>query len=335
MLDYFTHPWALLLLPLVALALWHFHRRSRGAVRVSSVALFAGLPRGRAPWLRRSGRVLRSAGCVLTVLALAGPRWPDEGSRIPTEGLSIAIVLDVSASMAEQDFPWGEEKVSRLDGVKKVFRLFVAGGEGPGGAELDGRPNDLLALVTFAARPETACPLTLDHAALLKILDAQEAHTTVGDATTNPGDALAWGLYVLKNAPTRRRVLLFLTDGESNVPTGLKPRQAAQLAGNLNVPIYALDAAPDPATAADAGDAAKARETLQTLARVSGGSYFRAQDGPALAAACRQIDRLERDRIVSFEYRRYHEAFAAFAVAALACWAALGVLESTVWLRSP
>jgi Ca-activated chloride channel family protein len=331
----FANPWALVLLLLLPPLLWHWRRRSRGAVRFSSAALVTELPARRAVWRRRGGLTLRGLGCAAAVIALAGPRWPDEGSRIPVEGVSIAVVLDVSRSMAEADFPWNEEKISRLDGVKKLLRLFVAGGEAPGGISLLGRPEDLVALVTFAARPETACPLTLDHRALFKILDAQEASSAVDEGTTNPGDAIAWALHVLKKAPTRRRLIVFLTDGESNVPRGLRPRQAGQLARNLGVPVYALDAAPDPAPDEDPGDAAKARETLKTMARMTDGAYFRAHDPGGLAEACRQIDVIQKSRIESFQYRRFHEAFAWFGLGAFACWCVVLGLEATFWRHTP
>ncbi len=219
----FTYPWLLVLLLLVPPLLWHWRRRSRGAVRFSSAALFVGLPAGRAPWMRRGGLVLRGLGAVTAVIALAGPRWPDEGSRIPAEGVSIAAVVDVSRSMAEKDFPFGEEKIARLDGVKKVLHLFVAGGEAPGGAMLAGRPEDLVALVTFATRPETVCPLTLDHRVLLQMLKAQETSSAADVGTTNPGDAIAWALGVLKMRPTHRRLIVLLTDGEANVPRAAPP----------------------------------------------------------------------------------------------------------------
>jgi Ca-activated chloride channel homolog len=331
----FTHAWLLLFVPVLAPLFWFWQRRSRGAVRFSSAALVVGLPRARAVWLQHGGLVLRALGCAAMVLALAGPRWPDERTRIPAEGVSIAVVLDVSASMGEEDLSWQDQKISRLEGVKRLFRLFVDGGQTPGGADLLARPEDLVALVTFAARPETACPLTLDHKAVLKILDVQEPRISVADATTNPGDALAWALYVLKKAPTRRRSIVFLTDGESNVPRGLRPRQAAQLAANLNVPVYAVDAAPDTPPDQGPGDAVKARETLETIAKMTGGAYFRAHDSAGLAAACRQIDLMEKDRIDSFQYRRYRGGFAWFALTGLICWCAVLGLESTVWRRTP
>jgi Ca-activated chloride channel family protein len=304
-------------------------------MRFSSTMLVTGLPNGRAPWLRYGSLVLRALGLAAAVIALAGPRWPDPGTRIPAEGVSIAVLLDVSRSMAEVDFPWQDEKISRLEGVKKVLRLFVAGGVAPGDVAFAGRPEDLIALVTFAARPETACPLTLDHGTLLKILDAQESSSAVDEGTTNPGDAVAWALHVLKNAPTRRRLIVFLTDGESNVPRGLRPRQAGQLASNLGVPVYTLDAAPDPGPDEDAGDARKARETLQTIARMTGGTYHRAHDPAALAEACRAIDVLEKSRVESFQYRRYHEGFMWFGAVAFTCWFMVLALEATVWRKVP
>lgn len=285
------------------------------------------------PAARRGGIVFRVIGLLFLVVALAGPRWPDEGTRLPTEGISIAFVLDASHSMAETDFRWGDQLISRFDGVKKVFGLMVQGGAGPQGETFPGRSQDLLALVPFATRPETACPLTLDHAALLKILDGQAPRSVITEATTNPGDAIAWALGALQKAPTRRRVIIFLTDGEANVPPpALTPRQAAQLAGNLRIPIYAINAAPADDTA---GDSARAQATLEDLARTTGGQCFRAADGPALTQALSTIDRLERDVIQSFHYRRYDEGYPWFALAALACWLLILGLEATWWRKVP
>src|SRR5205085_1665629 len=83
---------------------------------------------------------------------------------IPTEGIAIEMLVDVSGSMAQPDFNWQGKPISRLDAVQKVFHLFVEGGAGPGGQRLTGRPEDLIGLVTFATWPESPCPLTLSHA---------------------------------------------------------------------------------------------------------------------------------------------------------------------------
>src|SRR5262249_6758402 len=147
--------------------------------------------------------VLRSAGMLLLVMALAGPRWADAHTRLATEGIAIEIIVDVSGSMGEKDFEWPEpladsekgkaakvpaKRISRLEAVKRVFRLFVQGGEAPGGEHLDGRPGDLIGLVAFATRPQSACPLTLSHDVLLDMLKREEPRTLPDESRTNIGD---------------------------------------------------------------------------------------------------------------------------------------------------
>ncbi len=333
----FAHPACLLLLLLVPLLLWRW-RRGRPALRFSDTGLLADLPRGRSKAALRGGLWLRGLGLVFLVLALAGPRWPDAGTRLPTEGIAIAMVVDVSASMNERDFLWQNHLLSRLEGAQQVFRMFVSGGVAPDGEKLPARDQDLISLVTFATRPEPACPLTLDHAALLKILDAEQPRSVATEATTNPGDAIAWALVSLQKAAPKRKVLIFLTDGESNVPPpALTPRQAAQLAGNLGIPIYAIGAGPDfgDGSGEEVGDAAKARKSMEDIAHISNGHFFQATDGKSLALACGKIDEFERSQVVSFQYRRYHEGFTWCALLALvSCFTVLS-MESTRWRRVP
>jgi Ca-activated chloride channel family protein len=340
MIPTFTHPWALLLLLLVPVVFWHSARQFGGAWKFSDNRILPALPSWRARLAVWGGFLLRLGVVLATIIALAGPRWVDESSRIPTEGISIAMILDVSVSMENQDFAWGNTTTSRLEGVKKVFRLFVAGGEGPDGVELSGRPNDLIALVTFATHPYTACPLTLEHKAILEIMEKQTPRTGPNEGTTNPGDAITWAVHVLQQAPTKRKVIVFLTDGESNVEEiqgqkTYRPKQAAQLAANLSIPIYAVDASAEPKDAEEAKTIERGRQDMQAIANMTQGAYFRAQDVRGLSQAYENIDRIERERIRSFQYRRYYDGYPWFAVAALACGLTLVMLESTWWRRTP
>jgi Ca-activated chloride channel family protein len=291
---------------------------------------------------------LRAAALSLLIIALAGPRWPDPGTRIPTEGIAIGIVVDVSGSMAERDFTWKDsasvkaEEVTRLEAVKRAFRLFVAGGEGPAGQALPGRGNDLISLVTFATRPETTCPLTLSHSVLLRMLDEEQPRSLPAEAQTNIGDAIAWGVHRLQSAGIRRKVLVLFTDGEHNVPApALKPRQAAQLAGNLGVPIYVIDAGSDAPPGKEsledtsAADRLNARKTLQEVAHISQGAYFAAGDSQGLVDVCSKIDAMERQRIESFQYRRHYEAYPWLGLASLFLVGTVLALEMTCWRKVP
>jgi Ca-activated chloride channel family protein len=346
----FANPLFLLLLPLVPLLMYWWLRQRRGALRFPDTGLLADLPPGRGRVARWAGAGMRGLGLALLVLALAGPRWPDRGTPIPTQGIALQMLVDVSGSMAERDFDWQGEPLSRLDAVKRAFHLFVAGGEGPGGGHLEGRTDDLVGLVTFATWPESPCPLTLSHSVLLQMLDAERPRTVPTESRTNIGDAIAWGLHRLEGAQTRRKVLVLLSDGEHNVPPpALTPRQAAQLAANQRIPVYTIDAggeggaedgpASDTAAGEDARNRAEVRasaeKALQAVAQMTGGRYFRARDTATLLAVCQEIDRLERAEIKSFQYRRYYEGFGWFGLGAFVFLFGINFLELSWWPRLP
>jgi Ca-activated chloride channel family protein len=341
----FSQPWFLLLLALIPPVVRRWLHRPRPAMRLPDLRVFAGLPTGRAALARRAGIAARTLALVCVVLALAGLRWPDERTLLPTRGIAIGMVVDVSGSMAEEDFQWQGKAVSRLTAVKNAFRLFVAGGEGPDGARLDGRPADLIGLVAFASRPDAVCPLTLSHGVLLQELDRLEPRTITGQMETNIGDALALSLERLRQAGPQHKVLVLLTDGEDTPglksASGWKPRQPARAAASLKIPIYTIDAGVDPPTPLEGGTREDAEgraagiRTLEEIARISGGQYFRAKDSQTLLDVCRKIDGLERDPIQTFQHRRYYEAFSWLAVTAFVLLTGIHALELTVWQRLP
>ena len=340
---------AFLLLALTAPPLlWLQLRGRRTALRHPAGNMLAGLPSGRTRLARWGGALLRTLAFLLLAVALAGPRTPDLHTRIDAEGVAVMMLVDVSGSMATHDFDWQGEPISRLDAVKRVFRLFVAGGQGDDARSFQGRPTDAIGLAVFATRPQTACPLTLSHSVLLRLLDDEQPRSVPGESETNISDAVALGLHRLQSAGPRRKVLVLLTDGEHNVPnprSDWSPRQAAQIAASLDVPIYTIDAGggdglAEPGAEAGIGESpALAREravrTLEDMAKVTHGQYFRAGDTAGLLDACRAIDRLERTDVKSFEYRKYHEGYPWFAGAALMLFALTLALDLTFWRRLP
>ena len=339
-------PFYLLLLALVPLLAWWQLRRDRAAVPHSGLQLFAGLPSGRAWLARYGGLALRLLGLTLLILALAQPRWPDLRTRLATEGIALMLVVDVSGSMAERDFDSNGQPISRLQAVQQIFRLFVTGSSSdeplPPGltTHFEGRPTDLIGLICFATRPEVRCPLTLSHEALLQLLQAEQPRGVPGEAETNLSDALTAGLARLRSAGPRRRVLVLLTDGEHNqnqTRSGWTPRQAAQVAASLDIPIYCIDAGNSPAEPDSQTQAVRqqAVATLQQIAHITGGKYFTARDTASLAAACAAIDRLERSPIASFQYRRYHELYPALALGCFVLFVLAAALDATLWRRLP
>jgi len=349
MIDWpeFAQPGWLLLLPAVPLLVLWWLRQKPVALRYPDTSVAIEINTRRGTVSRWCGAWCRGLGLAAIVAALAGPRWPDPGSPIPTEGIAILLVVDVSNSMNEEDFVWRDKPITRVSAMKQALHLFVAGGVGPQGVELPGRPHDLVGLVTFTRRPKSSCPLTLSHDALLQMLDREETNKGGHDFDTNIGDAIIWGIHRLNTSPVKQRVMILVTDGEQGeIPGALRPRQGAQLAGHFGIPIFALDAGNDaaatgttPAEQFAAENRKNAKKALQDVARMTGGQYYGATDGKELLEACgklgSQLDSMDREQIETLRRRQYLEGYAWFGGAAFVLWFAVLGLELTVWRRLP
>ncbi len=345
----FANPGLLLLLAIVPPLFFWWLRRQPAALRFADTRAFDGLPVGRAWRARVGGAVLRALALTCLLLAAAGPRRPDLKTRIPTEGIAIMIVLDVSGSMEAETFVWepGSAPISRKEAARRALHLFINGGELPDGTRFEGRSTergvDAIGLVLFANWPQPVCPPTLNHSVLLHILDDARP-VSIRDEGSNIGDAIALGLIGLEKAAPKRKVLILLSDGELNYPDQLdpkakplKPRQAANLAGNLGIPIYVIDTGGDPADAKpeEKKQREDAREIEQAVANISKGRLFEANDGRQLLEVCQTIDGLEHEPILSNAYRRYYEYYPWFAAAGLGLIVVLVLLEQTRWRKSP
>jgi len=189
-------------------------------------------------------------------------------------------------------------------------------------------------------------------------MEAEKPRTIPTESESNIGDAIAWGLVRLEKAQTKRRVMILLSDGEHNVPPpALTPRQAAQLAANLSVTIYAIDAG---SKAEDGGSKiedrgahvgsgqssildprssilirASAEKTMEAIAQITGGRHFKVQDADSLLQVCGEIDRLEAQEIQSFQYRRYFEGYPVLGLLSFSLLTLVGLLELTVFRKIP
>jgi Ca-activated chloride channel family protein len=282
---------------------------------------------------RWGGTILRGLALAALIVALAGPQWPSRAAPLPTLGISIEILVDVSGSMAERDAGSPGQPLSRLAAVKRAARTFVAGGAGEGGAYLPDRKSDLIGLTVFAALPEDRCPLTLDHRALLDALAAEQPRVIPTEQTTNIGDAIAWALERLRHAPTQRRIVVLMTDGEHNQPPpALTPSQGAQIAAAIKIPIYTINVAPI-ARGATAPEGQRAAETLRYVAESTQGRYTHAPDLKGLAEAFQSIDQSER--IERSGPRAYADLFPWFGAASFVIWLGLLALENSLWRQVP
>lgn len=297
----FYTPWALLLLLLLPLW-WMLRRRRRPpAISFSRTGVLARGPRT-GERITRAMFVLRNVALAALVLALARPRSTARVENVTSEGINIALAVDLSSSMLAEDF----RPRNRLAVAKERLKEFIAA-----------RESDRIALVAFAGEALTQVPLTTDYPILMQAVDNLQAGQL--EDGTAIGLGIATAANRLRDAPGRSRVMIVMTDGVNNRGS-IDPRTAARAASVYGIRIYTIGVgtvglAPVPVGRGPAGlryelQPVRIDEVLLTeVARMTGGRYFRARDAAALRRIYEQIDLLERTTVQSRSYVRYSELF--------------------------
>jgi Ca-activated chloride channel family protein len=316
-------PQALLLLLLVPLLLWWISRgQAPLGIAYPALGQLASLPPSWPARLRLALPWLRALVLILAIVALARPQWGVEATKIQREGIAIAMVVDVSSSMGALDLQLGDRQANRLEVVKATFRDFVTGD----GAQV-GRDGDIIGMITFARYADAPSPLTLDHDALLGLLGQVEIVALPDEDGTAIGDGMVLGIERLREAPGASKVMILLTDGSHNAGD-VEPIQAAQIASALGIKIYTIGAGTHGIALMPTRDRdgsvnyAPAQVfidefTLERIAHMTGGHYFRATDAAALRSIYGEIDRLEKARHVAESYQSYVDVFPAVVAAGL------------------
>jgi Ca-activated chloride channel family protein len=330
-----------LLVALAAPLVYWVASRSVSAVRYSSLTITDRAPRSWRVRLSKLPAVLMAISVVFLAVGLAGPRTPDAETKVSREGIAIMMVVDRSGSMEARDLVKDDLDVNRLAVVKDVFEEFVLGGDAG-----DGRPDDLVGLITFAGYADSLCPLTLDHGNLVTIVKDLEIVTRNDEDGTAMGDGLALAVERLRRSKANSKVAILLTDGVNNTGA-IDPEQAADLAATQNIKVYCIGAgteglAPVPAVDPFSGRRVLQRafveideKTLKAIADKTGGRYFRATDQEGLAEIYAEIDRLERTKISEIQYLQYTEHYVTFVVGALSLIALASLTGATVFRSLP
>jgi len=303
----FASPWALwglLLIPLLALWYVRRHRAMTSDIRFSTLEAFSGTARTLRERLRHLPAILRLVTLGVLIVALARPQLTSQGENIYTEGIDIALLLDISGSMLAEDF-----QPNRIQAAKDVAQSFV-----------EGRANDRIGLVIFAGQSFTQCPMTLDYRVLRNLLK-QVKPGMVEDGTAI-GMAIAQGVNRLKDSKAKSKVMILLTDGVNNRGE-VDPLTAANIAQTFGIRIYTVGVgtvgeAPYPVQTpfgvryqnipVDVDE-----KTLKSIADITGGNFYRATNNRALKEIYAEIDKLEKTRIEVKSYRSYADMFGTWA----------------------
>lgn len=294
--------WLGLLVLVPVLAFLHHRRRAHGALTYSS------LPRGAGgSWRLHLPFYLRLLALGLLIVALARPQQGLAQEENLTEGIDIQLAIDISGSMAAEDF----QPRNRLEVAKEVVQDFVARREG-----------DRIGLLVFAGAALTKSPLTTDREMLRLLIDSV-ALNTLPDGTAI-GLALAGSASRLKGSEAKTRIIVLVTDGANNAGA-IDPGSAAAVCEGLGVKVYTIGVGTDgevpmpvrvqnPITGTVRVERTMMRvevdeELLRKIAERTGGKFFKATDPQALRQVFAEIDQLEKTPIQVKRYVRYREVF--------------------------
>ena len=326
-MTHFASPHTLwLLLALVPIVATYIYRTRRGgaSIHVSTIGAMARAPRTARYWLRHVPFVLRCVAIALVIIALARPQDVEHNSRTTSEGIDIVLAIDVSGTMLARDL-----KPDRITAARETAGNFIVD-----------RRGDRIGIVIFAGEAYTQAPLTTDQPTLLTMLGQIESGL-IEDGTAI-GTGLATALNRLRESEAKSKVVILLTDGVNNRTT-IAPLTAAEIAKKLGVKVYTIGVGTNgmaPYPVQDMwGDISYQpmpveidEQTLQQIAEMTGGEYFRATDKSALAEVYDRINQLEKSEVEVTEFTTYTERFLPYLLAALAALL-LEFLIGQLWLR--
>ncbi len=316
----------LLLVPLIGWYIYKLHK-SQASLQVSSSEAFQ-LP-GTSSWkvyMRHLPFVLRMLVIALLIVVLARPQSTNSWQNSSTEGIDIVMAMDISTSMLAEDL-----KPNRLEAAKDVAASFI-----------NGRQNDNIGLVVFAAESFTQCPLTIDHGVLLNLFkDIQPGIIQDGTAI---GLGLANAVSRIKDSQAKSKVIILLTDGVNN--TGeIAPVTAAEIAKTFGIRVYTIGVgtqgeAPYPIPTAFGVQYQNVpveidEQVLKQIASTTGGQYFRATDNSSLKEIYSEIDQLEKTKISVQEFSKKQEEYKNWALLVFALLLIEVLLRNTVLRNIP
>ncbi|MBR5475964.1 MAG: VWA domain-containing protein [Bacteroidaceae bacterium] len=320
----------LLFIPLAGYVAWYILRGRHlvPSIKVSTALPYAAGVKSYKNYLIHTPFILRVLALSMLIFILARPQSSNRWQNTEVEGIDIMLAMDVSTSMLAMDL-----QPNRLEAAKQVAAEFV-----------NARPNDNIGLTIFAGESFTQCPLTIDHTVMLNMLNSVKcdiaAEGIIEDGTA-VGMGIANAITRLKDSKAKSKVIILLTDGSNNMGE-ISPEAAAEIAKQFGIRVYTVgvgtnaEAAPYPYM----GQIVKVpveidEQTLEKIATITDGNYYRATSNSKLKEVYEQIDKLERTKMSVKEFSTREEEYLVFAIIAFVAILFEILLRSTILKRIP
>jgi Ca-activated chloride channel family protein len=293
----FIWPIMLVLLVLIPLFVVLYSRQQRRRQRLLTTYGNFGLPESGGRYLGRRRHLPPLLFLIALATLIVAVARPQTELSLPRVEGTVILAFDVSGSMAADDL-----QPTRMEAAKAAARDFVAS-----------QPRSvLIGVVAFSESGFSVQPPTNDQAAIIASIDrlAPTRGTSLGN-----GILMALNALTIKNEPVADEtysnlqltptptptpmpkgmytpgVIVLLTDGENTAPP--EPREAAQTAIDRGVRIYPIGLGSVGGTLLKVnGFTVRTyldEETLQNIAQLTDGVYYRAENEAELKTVYDQV----------------------------------------------
>ena len=298
--------WLFVLLPVALLWLVWKRKQQTPTLKISSLKGFQG-SRSVLATLKPILFVFRIIALSAIIVAMARPRTVDISNKTKTtKGIDIVMAIDVSGSMLAKDL-----KPNRMESLKRVASGFV-----------NERVNDRIGLVVYAAEAYTKAPVTSDKAVVLEAINSIKYDNVLQDGTAI-GMGLTTAVNRLKDSKAKSKIIILMTDGVNNAGF-IEPDTAADIASQYGIKVYTIGIGTNgmaefPYAIAPNGQflfrmmqVEIDEQMMKTIARKTGGKYFRATGNSKLVQIYNEINKLETTEVEELKFYDYEEKFRPF-----------------------
>lgn len=244
------------------------------------------------PTLKSSKVYLKLLSVLLGTIALGQPTLTKSVTITKENTIDIVLALDISGSMSSYDFSKDYSK-NRLDVVKEVVSQFITQ-----------RKNDRVAVVAFGTNAKVVSPLSFDTNFQKQII--QRLSVGMLGKSTALIDSLVTSILLLKETPSKSKVIILLSDGEdssSKIPLEI----ALHLAQKYKVKIYTISI-----------DSSQ-NNMMELIAKSSKSSHFFARNKKDLQKIYKEINTLQTSTMAYEKIRTKQNIFIYFLAPALLC----------------
>ncbi len=316
--------WLLILLPFFFFWNYNFNKLKSSSLKISSIKGFnyKSIKIKILPILD----VLRYIAIIMLIVAISRPQIIDVSTQTKTsKGIDIVIAVDVSSSMLAQDL-----KPNRLDALKSVAKEFI-----------NDRVSDRIGIVVYAGESYTKTPVTSDKAVIVRSLDEIKFDGIIEDGTAI-GMGLATAVNRLKDSKAKSKVIILLTDGVNNAGF-IDPNTAADLALSFGIKTYTIGLGSNGNALAPIAINPNGtfrfgltkveidEKLLESIAKQTGGLYFRATDNEKLKDIYQEINKLEKTEVEEFKYSNAQEMYRFFVLISFSLVFLEWVLRSSIF----